>query len=133
LLPNEVSFYYFRNSYEQALNTQDYILISIYLLSGSLAEEELVEYIEDLQDKNYSYAFKDNMILNSQKAEEVIIKMTSNENYIFINHLGEQTTYNRDYGVLIDLRFNGSEVNVLLDLFIITGAKGPVPMLILKQ
>ncbi|QHE63314.1 hypothetical protein FHE72_21730 [Rossellomorea vietnamensis] len=86
----------FRDSYEQALNTRDYSLISNYLLSGSLAEEELVEYIGDLQDKDYSYDFRDNTILNSQEAEEGTFEITTNENFIFTNHLGEQTTYDRE-------------------------------------
>ncbi|CAN7190182.1 TcaA NTF2-like domain-containing protein [Rossellomorea sp. LjRoot5] len=86
----------FRDSYEQALNTRDYTLISSYLLSGSLAEKELVEYIGDLQDKDYSYDFRDNTILNSKEAEEGIFEITTNENFIFTNHLGEQTTYDRE-------------------------------------
>lgn len=86
----------FRDSYEQALNTRDYTLISSYLLSGSLAEEELVEYIGDLQDKDYSYDFRDNTIINSHEAEEGTFEITTNENFIFTNHLGEQTTYDRE-------------------------------------
>ncbi|WP_142675599.1 TcaA NTF2-like domain-containing protein [Rossellomorea aquimaris] len=86
----------FRESYEQALNTRDYSLIASYLLSGSLAEEELIEYIGDLQDKDYSYNFKENTIMNTQETEEGTFEITTFEKFIFTNHLKEQTTYDRE-------------------------------------
>ncbi|TMU83447.1 hypothetical protein FGG79_19760 [Bacillus sp. BHET2] len=86
----------FRDSYEEALNSRDYSLIQSYMITGSVAEEELQEYIGELQDKDYSYEFTENNILHSEEVGNDTFEITTNEQFIFTNHLGEKTTYDRE-------------------------------------
>ncbi|MCA1055202.1 hypothetical protein LCM10_09400 [Rossellomorea aquimaris] len=86
----------FRDAYEQALNKRDYSLIASYMMPGSVAEEELKEYIGDLQDKEYSYKFTDNTIVETKEVDAEVFKVRTKEKFIFTNHLNEQTTYDRE-------------------------------------
>ncbi|MEL3970796.1 hypothetical protein AAEO50_00750 [Rossellomorea oryzaecorticis] len=86
----------FRDAYEQALNDRDYSLISSYMKPGSLAEEELIDYIGDLQDKEYSYEFTENTIVETKEIDVEVFEVTTKEKFTFTNHLNEQTTYDRE-------------------------------------
>jgi membrane-associated protein TcaA len=86
----------FREAYEQALNNRDYSLISSYMMAGSLAEEELIDYIGDLQDKEYSYEFTENTIVETKEIDVEVFEVTTKEKFTFTNHLNEQTSYDRE-------------------------------------
>jgi membrane-associated protein TcaA len=86
----------FRDSYEQALNSRDFSLIEPYMSEGSIADEELKEYIGELQDKDYSYEFTENQIIHTEEVGEDSFEVTTNERFVFTNHLGEKTTYDRE-------------------------------------
>ncbi|KHE73011.1 zinc-ribbon domain-containing protein [Halobacillus sp. BBL2006] len=91
----------FRDAYERALNTIDYQVISSYLRSGSKAEDDLKEYIGDLKDEGFSYNFTENTILSAKPYKGNSYLVTTNEKFIFTNHEGDQTHYDRykDYVV----------------------------------
>ncbi|MFC7320012.1 TcaA NTF2-like domain-containing protein [Halobacillus campisalis] len=85
----------FRVMYEDALNYRDYSIVSFYLESGSDADEELEEYVGDLEDKGFDYDFTLNEILSSEMEDEETVTVTTNEQFIFTNHEGDQTHYDR--------------------------------------
>ncbi|WP_079478066.1 TcaA NTF2-like domain-containing protein [Halobacillus salinus] len=86
----------FRNAYEKALNTIDYGKIAPYLLEGSQAEEDLSEYIGDLEDEGYNYDFTDNRILSVESIGDDAYLVRTNEKFIFTNHRNDETFYDRE-------------------------------------
>ncbi|ARI76438.1 hypothetical protein HM131_06130 [Halobacillus mangrovi] len=85
----------FRDAYESALNATDFSIISPYLLSGSKAEEELMEYIDGLVNNEFTYEFVDNEILSVESASGNGMVVKTNEIFIFTNNEGAQTHYDR--------------------------------------
>ena len=86
----------FRLAYEEALNTRDYSIIAPFLLKQSAADKELKKYIGDLQDKGYSYEFTDNTVTDIKDMGDNTFTVSTNEIFIFTNHLNEQTHYDRE-------------------------------------
>ncbi|WP_335871140.1 TcaA NTF2-like domain-containing protein [Bacillus sp. 2205SS5-2] len=86
----------FRSAYEKALNAKNFELVADYLLPGSEAEEELIDYIGDLQDKEYSYEFTENSITESKNVKEDTFEISTLEIFVFTNHLGEKTVYQKE-------------------------------------
>ncbi|UOQ45580.1 hypothetical protein MUN89_06460 [Halobacillus salinarum] len=84
----------FRDAYEQALNSKDFNIVSSFLAKDAGAE--LKNYIGKLKDKGYSYNFTNNEVTHSVQNDEDTYKITTNEKFIFTNHLGEQTKYDRN-------------------------------------
>ncbi|GAB4073136.1 hypothetical protein GCM10028778_07400 [Barrientosiimonas marina] len=85
----------FRSDYEKALNSKDYSQIASYIQSGSEAESELKEYIGDLEDKGYNYNFTANSVQDVETIDEETLEVTSREQFIFTNHRGKTTDYDR--------------------------------------
>ncbi|WP_345242063.1 TcaA NTF2-like domain-containing protein [Pontibacillus salipaludis] len=85
----------FRIAYEDALNSRDYTTVAPYLLPGSKADLELEDYIGDLEDENYTYDFKENDVTNVVFVDDTTISLSSNESFVFTNHKGDQTHYER--------------------------------------
>ena len=93
----------FRSSYEYALNYQDFSYINYYLMDGSPVYDELSKYINELEDADYYYEFTQDQVTDiSLSPEEAII--STNEKFIFTNHEGEVTHYdrNKEYTVKLD-------------------------------
>ena len=86
----------FRLAYEEALNSRDYSIVAPFLLKQSPADKELKKYIGDLQDKGYSYEFTDNTITDIEDMGDNTFTVSTNEIFIFTNHLNEQTHYDRE-------------------------------------
>ncbi|MCA0987026.1 TcaA NTF2-like domain-containing protein [Guptibacillus algicola] len=86
----------FRQAYEEALNSRDYSIISPFLLNNSTADKELKKYIGDLQDKGYSYEFTDNTVTDTENLGENMFSVSTNEVFVFTNHLNEQIHYDRE-------------------------------------
>ncbi|WLR61539.1 TcaA NTF2-like domain-containing protein [Guptibacillus hwajinpoensis] len=86
----------FRVAYEDALNTRDYGIVAPFLLKQSAADKELKKYIGDLQDKGYSYEFTDNTVTDIEDMGDNTFTVSTNEIFIFTNHLNEQTHYDRE-------------------------------------
>lgn len=85
----------FRSDYESALNYRDYSYISDYLLTGSPAEKELKKYIGDLKDTDFNYSFQSNDVEKVEEVNAYTVKLTTREQFVFTNHRGEMTDYNR--------------------------------------
>ncbi|MCF3942994.1 TcaA NTF2-like domain-containing protein [Oceanobacillus alkalisoli] len=85
----------FRDAYESALNNKDFSLIAPYLEEGSIAYDELEEYVGDLEDTAYHYDFTSNEIVDVEElaGDEVIV--TTNEVFTFTNHLDDKIDYDR--------------------------------------
>ncbi|WP_226654802.1 TcaA NTF2-like domain-containing protein [Guptibacillus hwajinpoensis] len=86
----------FRVAYEEALNSRDYSIVAPFLLKQSAADKELKKYIGDLQDKGYSYEFTDNTVTDIEDLGDNTFTVSTNEVFIFTNHLNEQTHYDRE-------------------------------------
>ena len=86
----------FRLAYEEALNSKDYSIIAPFLLKQSSADKELKKYIGDLEDKGYSYEFTENKITDTEDMGENRFTVSTNEIFIFTNHLNEQIHYDRE-------------------------------------
>ncbi|KGP91510.1 hypothetical protein N780_19755 [Pontibacillus chungwhensis BH030062] len=85
----------FRSAYERALNEHNFSLMASYLQKGSYAEKELYDYILDLETSVYTYDFRENNVIQSKKVSEQLVEVDMEEMFIFTNHLGEQTRYDR--------------------------------------
>ncbi|GGD10056.1 TcaA NTF2-like domain-containing protein [Pontibacillus salipaludis] len=85
----------FRSAYEQALNEHNFNLIEPYLQNGSHAEEELYDYLRELNSSVYTYDFKENSIIQANKSASDTFEVDMEEMFIFTNHLSEQTRYDR--------------------------------------
>ncbi|TLS38596.1 TcaA NTF2-like domain-containing protein [Pseudalkalibacillus caeni] len=86
----------FRDAYENALNQHNFDLIADYMAPGSFAEEELMEYIKENDGKSYTYDFVENEITETRKVNETTYEISTFEKFIFTNHLGEKTDYEKD-------------------------------------
>ncbi|AVR00085.1 hypothetical protein OBCHQ24_14055 [Oceanobacillus iheyensis] len=86
----------FCDAYENAVNFQDYSLIEPYVEPESDASEELGTYIADLEDTNYYYEFTSNEVIDAKIVDELTVKVTTNEQFTFTNHLDEQIDYDRE-------------------------------------
>lgn len=86
----------FRDAYEGAVNTKDFSLIESYLEKGSDADKELSKYIDELENKAYHHDFTSNKILHVDEVDDHTVKVKTNEQFTFTNHLDEQTEYDRD-------------------------------------
>ncbi|QSS99671.1 hypothetical protein IMZ31_16630 [Pontibacillus sp. ALD_SL1] len=85
----------FRSAYERALNEHNFSLMASYLQKGSHAEKELYDYIVDLEKSVYTYDFRENNVIQAKKVSEQLVEVDMEEMFIFTNHLGEQTRYDR--------------------------------------
>ncbi|KGP91526.1 hypothetical protein N780_20090 [Pontibacillus chungwhensis BH030062] len=105
----------FRSAYEDALNNRNYTTVAPYLLQGSKADLELEDYIGDLEDENYTYNFSENDVTNVVLVNEATISLSSNESFIFTNHKGDQTHYERSKTYTIvykDGTYTIKEINI---------------------
>ncbi|PKR77876.1 hypothetical protein CEY16_08075 [Halalkalibacillus sediminis] len=85
----------FRDDYEIAVNTKDYSMIDSYLQDEGEAQAELSTYISDLEDSAYHYEFTSNEIIEVYEMDAETYEVTTNELFVFTNHLDEQTEYDR--------------------------------------
>ncbi|MFC7063145.1 TcaA NTF2-like domain-containing protein [Halobacillus seohaensis] len=85
----------FRYMYEDALNNRDYSIVSFYMETGSDADEELGEYVGNLEDKGFEFEFTEDEILSSEQADEDTVIVTANEKFIFTNHEWDQSHHDR--------------------------------------
>ncbi|MGM7703003.1 TcaA NTF2-like domain-containing protein [Pseudalkalibacillus sp. Hm43] len=85
----------FRDAYEVSLNTRDFSHIEGFMLSDSHAYDELKTYIGKLKDQGYKYDFIENSILETNEIADGKFEVSTNEHFIFTNHEGKQTEYNR--------------------------------------
>lgn len=86
----------FRAAYESALNLRDYYEIEGFMVKGSEADLELRDYIGKLKNENYTYEFTNNIILDVKEVKDGIYEVTTEEHFIFTNHEGKQTEYERE-------------------------------------
>ncbi|MGD6803419.1 TcaA 3rd/4th domain-containing protein [Rossellomorea vietnamensis] len=86
----------FRDAYEKSLNQHDFDLIADYMLPGSLAEEELIEYLDAMDNKEYTYDFVETSISGTAKINDTTYEITTFEKFIFKNHLGAKTNYEKE-------------------------------------
>ncbi|WP_273831898.1 TcaA NTF2-like domain-containing protein [Guptibacillus sedimenti] len=100
----------FRVAYEEALNSRDYSIVAPFLLKQSAADKELKKYIGDLQDKGYSYEFTDNTVTNIEDLGDNTFTVSTNEVFIFTNHLNEQTHYDREKTYTIIKHVDGFKI-----------------------
>ncbi|MGJ9458112.1 zinc ribbon domain-containing protein [Oceanobacillus sp. CF4.6] len=93
----------FRDAYENSLNSKDFSLIESYLKVDSHAYDELEEYVGNLKDTAYTYEFTANEVMDTKEIDDSTIEVTTNEIFVFTNHLDEQIDYDRNkvYNVTI--------------------------------
>ncbi|WP_377887527.1 zinc-ribbon domain-containing protein [Alkalihalobacillus sp. R86527] len=104
----------FRQAYENALNSRDYSIISPFLLSKSPADKELKKYIGDLQDKGYSYEFTDNTVTATEDLGEGMYSVSTNEIFVFTNHLNEQIHYDREKTYYLSKEEDGLKITKIV-------------------
>ncbi|MBS4204847.1 TcaA NTF2-like domain-containing protein [Lederbergia citrea] len=84
----------FRSDYEDALNDQDFSYISPYLMEGSPAYSELKDFMGEYEDKAFHYDFtRDDVTDVSISSDQAIV--STNEKFVFTNHKGAVTHYDR--------------------------------------
>lgn len=88
------NFYAFRESYEVALNYEDFSTVSPYLLIGSSAYNDTAEFIGDIGDDYYYYEFSHDEVLSAY-IEGSVIKVDTYEEFYFTNHLDDTIFYQR--------------------------------------
>lgn len=103
----------FRDSYEDALNNKDYNEIEPYLKSGSHAAKDLKEYIGDLKDTAYHYDFTATETNDVTAVSENEIEITTREEFIFTNHLDEETYYDRDKVYTVELHGDDYQITYI--------------------
>ena len=91
----------FRDAYEDALNNRDFSLIYPFLLTDSVAYKELVEFVGDLKNENYTYDFTHNETTDWVVHPNGDIAIDTYEVFDFINHKGNSTHYKRDKTYLL--------------------------------
>lgn len=84
----------FRSAYESSLNNKDFSYIDEFLKEGSIAREELVEFIGDIGDEYYLYEFLVDEAVDFEIFEEKAF-VTTYEEFNFTNHLDVVTNYAR--------------------------------------
>ena len=94
----------FRSAYEDALNERDFSLVAPFLEKGSLAYEELAEYVGDLKNENYQYDFTHNETTKTEVTSDRSAVVDSYEVFDFTNHKGHVTNYKREktYYIIFD-------------------------------
>lgn len=93
---NQAAIFYknFRESYETALNYQDFNFIEGYLDSRGPAYLELKDFIADSGSQYYDYTFHSNDVESGEvKGDKVHLHVR--ERFVFENHLGKRTNYDR--------------------------------------
>ncbi|TFD97079.1 hypothetical protein [Jeotgalibacillus sp. R-1-5s-1] len=85
----------FRDSYEYALNYEDYSYISTYFKSGSAIEDEYREYLASFDDTYFHFDFLDHSVEKVEALEANKFKVTTNETFDFYNHVDEIWRYDR--------------------------------------
>ena len=85
----------FRDDYELALHNKDFDYIRDYLAPGSLAYEELVEFIGDIGNDYYDYDFFLNEVVKTDlTVDEAYV--TTYEEFYFTNHNFDTVFYQRE-------------------------------------
>jgi len=97
----------FRNDYEKTLNNRDFSLVDHYLLTDSVAYKELVEFVGDLKNENYTYDFTHNEATDWEVYPHGDIAIDTYEVFDFTNHKGQLTNYKREKSYLLMLDENG--------------------------
>jgi small GTP-binding protein len=85
----------FRNNYMDALNSNDFSLIELYLDEKGGAYKELKQYIHSLSGKHFQFQFEQFDILNLQKTDINEYSADTLEKFTFINDTSEKTKYER--------------------------------------
>ncbi|QUW21332.1 zinc-ribbon domain-containing protein [Sporosarcina sp. Marseille-Q4063] len=86
----------FRDAYESALNKRDFSLIAPFLLTDSVAYWELVGFVRDLKNENYTYEFTHNETTDWLIHPDGDVAIDTYEVFDFINHKGNLTHYKRE-------------------------------------
>lgn len=97
----------FRSAYETALNQKDFSYIDGFLKEGSIAREELVDFIAEIGDDYYLYEF----LLDEAVDIEILddkAYVTTYEEFDFTNHLDVVTNYTRSKKYEIQLDGDGT-------------------------
>ncbi|WP_087974144.1 zinc ribbon domain-containing protein [Oceanobacillus rekensis] len=100
----------FRDAYENSLNSKDFSLIESYLKVDSHAYDELEEYVGNLKDTAYAYEFTSNEVINTKEIDDSTVEVTTNEIFVFTNHLDEQIDYDRDKVYNVNITDDGYEI-----------------------
>src|SRR5690606_4510216 len=96
----------FRSAYQSSLNHKDFSYIDGYLKEGSIAREELVDFIGNIGDDFYLYEFLiDEAVDFEILADKAFV--TTYEEFDFTNHLDVVTNYKRSKKYEVHLAENG--------------------------
>jgi membrane-associated protein TcaA len=98
----------FRDAYEDALNKRDFSLIDPFLLTDSVAYKELVEFVGDLKNENYTYDFTHNETTDWMVHPNGDLAIDTYEVFDFINDKGHLTHYQREKTYLLTQDDNGN-------------------------
>ncbi|MBO0589677.1 zinc-ribbon domain-containing protein [Sporosarcina sp. E16_8] len=84
----------FRDAYEEALNDKSFYYVENYLVETAGVYKELKDFIAEADSTYYWYDFKINQVTEGT-VEGDIIKLQVREVFVFENHLGVTTEYDR--------------------------------------
>ncbi|MFD1031898.1 TcaA NTF2-like domain-containing protein [Metaplanococcus flavidus] len=97
----------FRAAYENALNQKDFSYVAGFLEEGSIARDELVDFIDEIGNDYYLYEFLVDEAVDIEILDEKAY-VTTYEEFNFTNHLDAVTTYNRSKRYEIQLSSDGT-------------------------
>ena len=96
----------FRDAYQTALNNKDFASIEPYLAPGSIASNEIKDFIGDIGNEYYNYNFTGNEVRGIElKVDEASVK--TYEEFYFTNHKNDVVFYERDKQYDIQIDANG--------------------------
>lgn len=84
----------FRDAYEEALNDKSFYYVENYLVESAAVYKELKDFIAEADSTYYWYDFKMNQVTEGA-VEGDIIELQVREVFVFENHLGVTTEYDR--------------------------------------
>lgn len=93
----------FREAYQIALNNKDFAIIESFLAPGSIASNEIKDFIGDIGNEYYNYIFTSNEVRGIElKVDEAFVN--TYEEFYFTNHKNDVVFYERDkqYDIRID-------------------------------
>ncbi|WP_394238303.1 dynamin family protein [Niallia oryzisoli] len=91
----------FRNKYMQALNTGNSIYIDDFVEQGSPAHKELLEYIDSIAGKGYTFEHLNFQVNQVMKVENNEYNVSTFEKFIFTDDKNEKTDYERTKDYLV--------------------------------
>ncbi|MGM0843685.1 MAG: TcaA NTF2-like domain-containing protein [Bacillota bacterium] len=91
----ELFFEQYRTAFMEALNYEEFSLVSQYFAADTEEFREMADYFEELSGKGYSFQFDKNEVLSVQHSGVNEYKVSTHETFLFTDDEGVETYYDR--------------------------------------